>query len=158
MRRQWRDRPISATGCGRTLHLVDVDNLLGDPSTTDRAWIRSRLAEYQRRSQYRTGDHVVIATGRNGLHVLECELAWPGALYRRRAGVDGADLELVEQARWAATSGRYARVVIGSGDGHFAVVVDELAAARVHVEVIARSTSVARSLSSSAALCRLMAC
>lgn len=120
----------------RTLHLIDADNLIGDPCTTDRTRIRAALEGYRRASGYDRGDHVVVATGCNGLHVLEIRLAWPEAQHRCRRGRDGADLELLDAAELAASSGRYDRVVIGSGDRVFMVAVQNLFAASIDVEIV----------------------
>jgi hypothetical protein len=130
----------------RTLHLVDADNLLGDPTTVDRRFIAATFDEYRRVARYTEGDHAVVATGVNGWHVLEVERAWPGACYRRRAGADGADHELLDVAEWAATSGRYDRVVIGSGDRIFLVAFEQLVAAGVAVEVVARRRALSLAL------------
>ena len=138
----------NATGApgGRTLHLVDADNLLGDPTTVDRELIESVFLQYRNASGFRDGDQVVVATGRNGLHVFEVEAAWPGVSHRRRSGADGADLELLEEADWAARSGRFGRVVIGSGDRIFMSAVDVLRSADVVVDVVARPESLATCL------------
>lgn len=130
----------------RTLHLVDADNLLGDPNTIDCDLIGSVFGQYRRAAGHRVGDHVVVATGRNGLHVFEVEAAWPGASHRRRSGEDGADLELLDEAEWAARSGRYGRVVIGSGDRIFMAAVDVLRSADVEVDVVSRAESLATCL------------
>jgi hypothetical protein len=121
----------------RTLHLVDADNLLGDPTTVDRPFIIATFDEYRRVAGYTDGDHVVVATGVNGWHVLEVEAAWPSACHRRRSGRDGADLALLDDADWAASCGRFDRVVIGSGDRIFIVAFEQLVAAGVGVEVVA---------------------
>jgi hypothetical protein len=130
----------------RTLHLVDVDNLLGHPNTVGRPYIDLTFERYRRASGYRIGDQVVAATGRNGEHVFEVEAAWPAILHRRRSGADGADMELLDEARWAASSRRFQRVVIGSGDRIFMIAVDMLRLADVVVDVVARSGSLAACL------------
>jgi hypothetical protein len=130
----------------RTVHLIDADNLLGDPATTDRARIEAVFEAYRRAADFRVGDQVILATGCNGAHVLEVELAWPGAEHRRRAGADGADLELLDAAEWLAASQRFDRVVIGSGDLIFCVALDVLRAADIRVDVVARPRSLAQGL------------
>jgi uncharacterized LabA/DUF88 family protein len=57
-----------------------------------------------------------------------------------------ADNLLVEAAEWAASTRRYDRVVIGSGDGIFVAAFDVLAAAGVSVEVVSRRQALAASL------------
>ncbi len=143
-----RCKPRGRTRCGAgvTLHLVDVDNLLGDPATTDRSTIKLVFEHYREVAGYRPGDHVVIATGCNGMHVLEVELAWPGASHRRKRGRDGADQVLRDEAVWAAAEGGYERVVIASGDREFMVAYQHLLAAGFNVEVVANHRRLATSL------------
>src|SRR5262245_11167057 len=83
------------TGFSRTLHLIDVDNLLGDPLTTDRQRIDLVLGEYRHAAEYAAGDQAVLATCCNPEHALAIELSWPNACHRRRSGADGADLALI---------------------------------------------------------------
>ena len=137
---------VSTTPATRTLHLVDADNLLGDPSSIDPAEIRSTFRRHRFASQFAEGDLAAAATGRNGRHVLEVELAWPGACHRRRSGADGADLELIDQAEWAASSGRFDRVVIASGDRIFIRAFELLRAAEIDVLVVARARSLSAAL------------
>jgi hypothetical protein len=139
-------RPPPAAGRIRTLHLIDVDNLLGDPVTTDRRRIDLLFGDYRGVAQFVGGDHAVVATGCNAGHVLAVELGWPQARHCRRSGPDGADLALLEEADWAAASRRYDRVVLGSGDRIFLEALDHLRAADIRVDVVARSRSLARGL------------
>ena len=132
----------------RTLHLVDADNLLGDPNCTDATHIGSVFAAYRQASAFAHGDHVVVATGCNGQHALSVELAWPSVCHRRRSGPDGADMALLEESQWAAGVGRFRRVVIGSGDRIFLAALDQLRSADITVDVVSRR----RSLSSALAL------
>ena len=130
----------------RTLHLIDADNLLGDPGTCDRQQIEAMYAAYRQAAGFADDDHVVIAAGTNGEHVFEVEYGWERARHLRRRGPDGADLALLEEATWAARGDRYDRVVIGSGDGIFVSAHDELTAAGLSVEVVAREWSLSAAL------------
>ena len=139
-------RTRESSTAGRSLHLIDADNVIGDPRTTDRRTIAAAFDAYRLAADYQLGDHVIIATGCNGLHVLEVELAWPGVQHRRRSGPDGADLELLEAADFAASSGRYDRVVIGSGDRIFMVAIANLRARSIDVDVVARYGHLAKAM------------
>lgn len=130
----------------RTLHLVDADNLLGDPLTVDATAIRRTFAAYRRAARFALTDHAVVASCANARHAFEVRAAWPGVLHRWRRGTDGADLALLEEAEEAARSGRYGRVVLGSGDRIFLVALDALRSMGVEVQVVSRRDALARAL------------
>jgi hypothetical protein len=137
-----------AVAC-RGLHLVDLENLLADP------WARGpcvghALDEYLVRARFRRGDLVFVA----GNPWLMVELGWSqldsaGRLLSDRVdchrfaarGPQGADTKLLEAAPLAWVARRFARLVVGSGDGVFA---DRLAAARdsgLSVRLVSRPES-----------------
>jgi hypothetical protein len=130
----------------RTLHLVDADNLLGDPLTVDPSVIRATFAAYRRAARFVRGDHAVVASCADPRHAFQVRAAWPGVLHRWRGGPDGADLALLEEAEVAARSRRYGRVVLGSGDRIFLVALDVLRSAGVEVQVVSRRDALARAL------------
>jgi hypothetical protein len=134
----------------RTLHLIDADNLLGDPCTCDSPQIDAMYAAYRHAAGFAADDHVVIAAGTNGEHVFAVEHGWECARHLRRRGPNGADLALLEEASWAARSDRFDRVVIGSGDGIFVGAHDELRAAGLHVDVVAQRRSLSAALAARA--------
>ena len=134
---------------GRTLHLLDLENLAG----TDRpsaAALRAAAAAYRSTVRVAPGDHVVISSDIN----VSCDagLAWPGARLVPGTGPDGADRALLAatDARFAAA--RYDRVVIGSGDHAFTDLVIDLRANRVAVCVVSRPVSLSRGLGRAAGL------
>jgi len=139
-------RPELAKAGWRTLHLVDVDNLLGDPNCTQPERIDSLFAAYRRASSFAPGDQVVVATGCNARHALTVEMAWPSVCHRRRAGRDGADMALLEESEWAADTGRFSRVVIGSGDRIFLAALDRLRSADIAVDFVSRRNSLSAAL------------
>jgi hypothetical protein len=130
----------------RTLHLVDVDNLLGDPGTTDDTEIERTLDAYRAASGYRIGDHVLVATHPGAKHAFAIHEAWPGVSHRWRRGKDGADMVLLDAADEAVRSHRYGRVVIGSGDRIFLEAMDRLRRKDVEVAFVSRRRSLARAL------------
>src|SRR6186997_242146 len=101
---------------GRTLHLLDVENLAGSP-VPDRAALTAVGAAYRSAVTVRRGDHVLV--GCDIRTMLDAGLAWPGARLVPGHGPDGADLALLDAADpgWVAT--HYTRVVVGSGDHAF---------------------------------------
>src|SRR5687767_1286085 len=102
---------------GRTLHLLDLENLAGSPAP-GRARLDLVAAAYRATMPVRDNDHVAVAS--DVRTALEAGLAWPGARLLAGRGPDGADRALLgaTDPAWAAT--HYDRVVIGSGDHAFA--------------------------------------
>jgi len=143
-----RRRATSMTG--RRAHLIDADNLLGDPTVTDSETIAATFERYRQVSGFQPGDQVFIASGTNGKDVFEVESAWPNVRHLRRSGPDGADLELLEIAEWISTSSRFSDVVIGSGDRIFLVAYEQLIGAGISVTVVAQYRHLAVGLASRA--------
>ena len=122
----------------RTLHLVDVENLVG-AAAPSLGQVHEVRAAYAERFACGAADQVVIASSHRTL--LNAALGWPHARYRVRSGPDGADLELLDVLRHENIAARFAHVVIGSGDGVFAGAAASLAAAGVRVTVVSRRRS-----------------
>jgi hypothetical protein len=122
--------PCPEAGRRRSLHLVDLENLLADP------WARgpqvgNALDQYLDCACFRAGDLVFVA----GNPWLMVELAWwqldsadrVGCHRFAARGPQGADLKLLEASPIAWVARRFDRLVVGSGDSVFA---DRLVAAR----------------------------
>jgi hypothetical protein len=125
--------------CGRTLRLVDIENMVGSCqlSLGDVARARVRInAAIAPRAQ----DHTVIAASH--YNAPAAYFGWTDPVRRlARSGKDGADLALLEviaDVSWVAA--RYDRVVVASGDHAFAPAVAELKGAGVEVIVIRPDT------------------
>lgn len=127
----------------RTLHLIDIENLMGGPQQGVVA-LRLAFVRYVVAMPVRHDDQVVIAC--NPKLAFEAGTAWKGALLKVRHGHDGADLVLLENSEAEFVARRFARVVIGSGDGIFTERVLALRAAGVVVEVVSRPGSLAWTL------------
>lgn len=131
---------------GRALHLVDLENLTGDPGAGPeriaRVW-----ATYRGAVPLTPSDHVVVASctlfARNAWWVLPLT----GIQRRVRDGADGADLALREELDVAATARRFDRLVIASGDGGFTAAALEARAAGLHVHQVVGVSRSARRLS-----------
>ena len=135
-----RIRHIAA---GRTLHLVDIENLAGG-SRADRATLSWATQAYGEAVRYRSHDHRIVACGPRLAY--EVGLLWPGALLKVGRGIDGADRVLGDHADPSFVGAHYDRVVVGSGDHYFAPVVAELIGAGLDVAVVCRRDALARSL------------
>lgn len=139
---------------GRSLHLIDIENLMGGPFAGGAA-LKEASEAYRVAARVGGCDHVVV--GANPSLAVEAGLEWPGARLLVRGGPDGADLALeesVEEVIWHAQ--RYDRVVIGSGDGRFSEVARSFKAAGIPVGVVARERSLALVLAQAATFVTLL--
>lgn len=129
---------------GRTLHVLDVENLAGADHRNPRV-IASALCAYRGAIQVESADHVEIAAHPRLLFAANA--AWPGARLLAGEGADGADLALIATLKDVdQIAARYDRVIFGSGDAIFTFVASSLAERGIVVGVVARRRSVARRL------------
>ncbi len=136
----------------RTLHLIDLENLMGGPHAGPAA-IEGAVQAYAATVPVRPDDLVVVAV--NPALAVGAYLAWPGRQVLVGAGPDGADLALLRtigDRQWVRR--RFQRVVIGSGDGVFAAAALELRLLRLTVGVVSRRGSLSRRLARSASFVR----
>jgi NYN domain len=129
----------------RTLHVVDIENIAGDPLPTVFAVERIRDSYFDHVG-VRAGDHVVVAC--NHLALLDVGVGWGlrGPRYLVRSGPDGADLELLDVLLTEHVAEHYTTVVIASGDGVFAAAATSLAARGCKVRVVSRRESLSARL------------
>ena len=130
---------------GRTLLLVDVENLLGGTHFTAAEVDTLRPQVIEAAGVNGHSAQVTVAASA-GAALLEAGLGWSGARCVWRKGKDGADLALADVALNEGVAQRYGRVVICSGDGLFAVVARFLSEAGVSVTVVARPESLSPAL------------
>jgi hypothetical protein len=138
---------------GRTLHLVDIENLAGNPDASPTE-INEVLVAYRKLVPPSPQDHVVIASSRHiGLAV---GLAWPGARLLWRDGPNGADLALIGDALPEYRSARYTGVIVGSGDGIFSGLVVALRRRGLATGVVSRRGSLSETLRGAAGFVKLL--
>ena len=161
IRRQWNRQRADHVPAGRTLHLLDIENLMGGPRAGSSALSRA-LTCYEAVMPPVSGvDHVVIGVNPafgSDLHLAKAERDfWSGAQVVTRPGPDGADLALL---RWVddtkGIAGRYDRVVIGSGDGIFEPLAHRFVFFGVAVGVVSRESSLSRDLRRIASFAKLL--
>ena len=127
----------------RRLHLVDIENLVGDPLPS-LSQVRRALGLYTGCLAFGAMDQVEVASSH--LTLLNAALGWPHARYRVRSGPDGADLALLDVLRHENIAQRFTHVAIGSGDHLFAEEAARLAAQGVWVSVVSRRRGLSRQL------------
>lgn len=119
---------------GRALHLVDLENLIGDPWATGPG-----VAETYERALvaagHAPGDLVVLAANRWLLAELGF-VAHTSCQMLVAHGPDGADLALLGWASPEWIASRFARLVVMSGDGIFGDLVARACALGVRVDVV----------------------
>jgi hypothetical protein len=129
----------------RTLHLVDIENLSGGCDCSIEG-VSETACEYLSLFPSTEKDLYVLATSVH--NALPCGFGWPTSTQRlMRSGENGADLELIEayEPQWIAL--RFRRIVIGSGDGIFTELANELTALGCHVTVVTRPEALSKRLS-----------
>ncbi len=134
----------NGTAPGRAVHLIDAENLVGSASF---ACSEAELAyaAYEQVAALRSGDLLIVATSHHA-----APAAWFGfpVSARRlvRSGLHGADQALLDVIAFESIEARFDRVVIGSGDGIFALPAAQLQASGCTVSVVARRFSLSRKL------------
>jgi hypothetical protein len=129
---------------GRTLHVVDLENLIGDPRATG-AVAHDTLHRYLDAAGHIDGDHVILASNPGLVAEVAFRLDVPCSLHACK-GIDGADTMLLALASPEFVARRYDRLVIGSGDGAFVSLARATRLAGVDVLVVARADGCARRL------------
>ena len=110
---------------GRSLHLVDIENLVGEPTLWRPDQIKATFAAYLQIAIWRPGDSLVIAANPSFMKMLAFDLL--GMAHRPLCawGKDAAD-QLLLGAVPADVGARFGRLVVGSGDHAFASLVGSL--------------------------------
>ena len=116
------DQAGRAGQLGRSLHLVDIENLVGEPASWRPDRIRATFHTYLETSAWRPGDSLVVAANPSFMKMLAFDLV--GMAHRSLCawGKDAAD-QLLLGAVPADVGTRFGRLVVGSGDHAFAPLV-----------------------------------
>jgi len=133
--------PMAKALATRTLHLVDLENLVGDPYA-DGVTAAAVFDQYLQLAHWEPGDLVHVAVNPH----LALEIGWrlpAGCTLRTASGPDAADQRLLDQAEPKFVARRFGRLVIGSGDHGFIAHACAARTAGVGVLVVARPGSLA---------------
>jgi hypothetical protein len=123
-----------ANRAGRSLVLIDIENLLATPVPTTHAVdlmvdaLRCVLPTY-------TDSQRIVACSHHAAP--NVAFSFPGARHLWRSGPDGADLALLDVLENEDVDERFDQVAICSGDGIFARSAARLATGGVSVTVVA---------------------
>lgn len=119
----------------RSIHLVDVENLLGG-TTFGLLDVAAVSEHYRVVSGQAPGDLTVVASSR--VTASAVWFGWPDVRRLVRPGENGADLELIQVMLSEDLARRFDRVVVGSGDGIFAEQLAALQTLGLQVTVVSR--------------------
>ena len=139
----------------RCLHLVDIENLLGNPRPADTQQAVEVFEAYLAAAVWRPGDLVVVASNPGLMKTLAFQLPDIPCSRRCVRGQDGAD-RLLLQAVPNHLPTRFSRLVIGSGDGIFTDLADNTSRTSVETWVVSGVGFVARGLRRTADQVRAM--
>jgi hypothetical protein len=128
----------------RSLHLVDLENLVGDPFAPC-ALTLAAFDDYLALAGWEPGDHVIVASNRHLMGKVAFDLPVPCNTHAV-SGRDAADLMLLSLAPPELVARRYGRLVVGSGDWIFAARAERARELGVHVQVVARADGCSRQL------------
>lgn len=126
---------------GRTLHLVDLENLLGDRRKDPVA--QRGLSAYLDTAAWSPGDHVYVASDHEIIKQIGFDRRVPCNVHAVR-GDDAADTVLLSMAPAELICRRYSRLVIGSGDAIFLRRALDVRSRGIGVLIVSRADGVAR--------------
>lgn len=118
----------------RTVHLVDLENLVGSGHLTESA-AHEVFSAYSALGVVRPGDLVVVGVSHHNL--IAAAYGWPHVRCRARSGPDGADLLLQEVMTEEHLEDRFGAAIVATGDGGFAEPIAALIGRGLPVGVIA---------------------
>lgn len=118
----------------RTVHLVDLENLVGSGHLTEHAAHLAFLA-YSALGVVSPGDLVILGVSHHNL--IAASYGWPHVRCRARSGPDGADLLLQEVMTDERIEERFGAAIVATGDGGFAEAIASLIGRGLPVGVIA---------------------
>lgn len=131
---------------GRTMALLDMENLVGEPLPSAEACDRVQLFV---RSIWDGAQFPVVAACSH-LAAKTAAFSWPEARWKFRSGKDGADFALIEELTPGYVARRFTHIILGSGDGIFSEHVDALVAVGVAVTVLSRKAALSNKLQQAA--------
>ena len=110
--------PVARPGKNRTLHLVDIENLVGEPAAWTDENVVAVFDEYLQEADWQPGDSLVVASNPGLMGRLAFKLSAIPHRSLCATGPDAAD-NLLINAVPTEIADRYGRLVVGSGDHAF---------------------------------------
>ncbi len=133
---------------GRALHLVDLENLAGDPDAGP-ARVDATIDAYLAGAVVGNADLVAVAVNHR-IYRRSCFSLDRGWEIKLASGPDAGDLALLDAAPVDWVVARFDRLVVGSGDGIFVDLVKAVRRRSVPAWVVARDDSLSGRLAAAA--------
>ena len=130
---------MTKTTQNRTLHLVDIENLLGTPRPC-KSSVQEGLELYGGLVDISGPNQMIVACNHGAAQVVGCCLG-EGPRLLLRSGPDGADHALLDVLEHEDVENRFTSLVLASGDGIFTDRVTSLTSSGIPVTVVARRGS-----------------
>lgn len=130
---------MTTSAQNRTLHLVDIENLLGTPRPCESS-VMEGLDLYGELVDVSGPNQMIVACNHGAAQAVGCCLG-EGPRLLLRSGPDGADHALIDVLDHENVQHRFASLVLASGDGIFAEHVAALTSLGIPVTVVARRGS-----------------
>jgi len=132
----------------RALHLIDLENLCGDPAAPPPVAL-GVLEAYLARAGWRPGDQAVIAANARLVLAVAYHLPVPASVHAV-SGTDAAEVTLLAGAPPEWVAARFGRLCVGSGDHLFTARVGAVRRRGVRVRVVSRPDALSRRLAAAA--------
>ena len=133
---------------GRALHLIDLENIVGNPDATCPE-VDATLEAFTASAAVAPDDLVAVAVNHR-LYKRACFLLDRGWDIKLASGPDACDHLLLDAAPVDWVAERFDRLVVGSGDAIFLDLVVSVRRRATPVWVVAQGRCLSRSLSSAA--------
>lgn len=127
----------------RRIVLIDIENVVGGGITVGEQVREAQAQLVEACALNASQDQVVVACGRASAEVVGFEWCGPHR-FVFRAGIDGADLELLELIDSERIAERFTDLLLVSGDAIFTDAIARLGAAGVNVTIASRPESLSR--------------
>ena len=142
--------PTVSHGRARSLHVIDIENLLGPARSASE--VRHVWNTYANGIGLGQNDSVIVASGPTLAKVAAFELSNFNLRYHIRSGIDGADTALLDQIDLSHAARRFEWLIVASGDGIFAPLMEQARSNGIKVWHVAGRGRVNKQIRSACAL------
>lgn len=130
-----KSKTVKALSKGRSIHLIDIENLCMESNPTEEHVARAKAAYF---AKVQPGEHDLFHVSVSSKNNITAAIyGWGNAAFSCKEGHDGADILLAELMLDGKLGERFEKVYLASGDGGLAPFASSLINQGVEVEVVA---------------------